>query len=132
MRKIPWLVALVVMTLAVGATFVLPQIARADTSQRIVTFDIVFDGYCDGMHMELDTETKLVTANRTGCDSGYMEGDYTPTKVRLVDNNYGLNVRIKKDGTWAYYGFDGTLWNYGTWSPAGSGATSGASSSTLR
>ncbi len=131
MRKVSLIVVLM-LTLAVGATFILPQTAKAESPSRIVVYDIQFDGFCDGMHMELDTETKVVTANRTGCDSGSMEGTYKPQKVKLIDNNYNLLVRISSDYTWVYYDFNGNLFNSGTWSPGTPSAPSGTSSSTSR
>lgn len=97
--------------------------------------DIMFDGYCDGLHLEIPSiglpATEFsVDGYQTGCASGgifglakpsHRTGAYGLTKGTefLTVPGYGTHTVIKRDNTWIHYGLSGSqifLLNSGTWS----------------
>jgi hypothetical protein len=121
--------AALALTLVAGAT-------RASADNLPGTFDLVFNGYCDGMHLEtLTTKVQksttgwLVQGFRTGCASENIVG------VNVTMKNLDVNFEargtsylfiIRVDHTWAIYinrGGGAALLNSGTWSLVPPGLT---------
>jgi hypothetical protein len=113
--------------------------APKSLSPRAAT-DIVFDGYCDGMHLNspsigLGTEG-TVDGNRTGCSSEGLIGAKTKIHsqgtfaVTFDTDGLWVQTAIFADHTWIHYAVSGDLiyvLNSGTWSygiPRGSGRSS--------
>jgi len=115
--------------------------------ERIRTYQIKFDGYCDGMTLYLETLT------------GVMYGVYTSSCATcpfpdLIGGEYGgaklvgpgftsafqsiggvvpwIWTRINMSHTWAHYNFDGTVFASGTWSYCGAEGQPGTAPSTSR
>lgn len=131
MRKVSLLAAVLMLALLTGSALAFPRPASADGLEDIISIDIVFDGYCDGMHLDIDQETRVVTAMRTGSciPPSPLSGRVRQGQARMVDDTYGLYVIIDRNGTWFYYDFNGNLVNSGTWSQGvPSGADAGKAS----
>lgn len=103
------------------------------------TIDLVFDGYCDGLHVVSNTTTGLVTGTRTGCASepvGGVVGTVLGKKqggAEIVQYaTFDFTAVIRDDKTWTYYNADGSVFNSGTWSlgVAVAAPAAGAASST--
>ncbi len=139
------LVALAVLALAVGT---------AGTSQAapMTAYDIVFDGYCDGLHLEVPSVGLPGTASsvdgyQTGCITGgafgtakaNASGQFGVDKGTEYVNTYfgsgGMMFVIKKNKTWVLYQNTGYLIyvvNSGTWSYGTPLASRGVASATRR
>lgn len=105
-----------------------------------LTIDIVFDGFCDGMHVNINPASGLVDGNTTGScigeypilgSLGKVNGKNAVTVTHGSTSPYpGLIYIIYADYTWANYYNDGSgitlLWE-STWSP-GVPAVAGAAS----
>lgn len=101
-------------------------------------FDISFDGYCDGMQLNVPSvglgTPDTVDGHHTGCITGGLAG--TVSRGMHITTNYGgaslLHYRVFGNRTWTVYGQSGdliTFINSGTWSPgppAGLGQASGS------
>jgi hypothetical protein len=96
-----------------------------------VEFELMFDGFCDGMTLELNTETGMVTgvyeSSCATCQfSNMLEGIVInrPFEGALVTLSWDLGLTdplgiftvIRHDGTWAHYDFLENEVNSGTWS----------------
>lgn len=105
-----------------------------------LTIDIVFDGFCDGMHANINQAAGLVDGNTTGScigewpilgSFGYINGKPAVTVTHGASSPYpGLIYIIYANRTWANYvndGFGITPLYSGTWSP-GVPAAAGAAS----
>jgi hypothetical protein len=104
------------------------------------TTDIVFDGYCDGMHLVSPSAglgtPGTVDGNRTGCASEGLIGAKTKIHgqgtfaVTFVTDGTWIQTAIFLDHTWIHYAVQGDLiyinntgtWSYGT--PGDSGPSS--------
>ncbi|MBI3802022.1 MAG: hypothetical protein HY268_34265 [Deltaproteobacteria bacterium] len=117
-----------VFSVALALTFVVGA-TRASADNLPGTFDLEFDGYCDGMHLEtLTTKIQksatgwLVQGSRTGCASEDIVG------VNVTHKNLDVNFAewgtsylfiIRVNHTWSIYintGDGAELLNAGTWS----------------
>jgi len=103
--------------------------------------DIVFDGYCDGMHLESPSiglgTPGTVDGNRTGCSSEGLIGAQTKLHslgafaVTFLTGDLWVHTAIFADHTWIHYSASGDLifiLNSGTWSYGTPMAGSGRSS----
>jgi hypothetical protein len=116
----------------VVALAVLPAgMASASTSK---SFDITFDGYCDGLHLNQPSvgvpgTAYTVDGDQTGCASGGVFGTARPNRngkygvtkgIEFIDiPSFSSFTVINKDHTWVHYGLSGNLIyisNSGTWS----------------
>jgi len=105
------------------------------------TADIALDGFCDGVHMDINYNSGKVIANRTGCLSEPMVGTvgalngkkYAGGAVTLMDPANALYMVIKDTPQiWLYYSLDGTVFVSGTYSVGVAGtAKGGAGPSTM-
>jgi len=111
-------------------------------------FDITFDGYCDGLHMEIPSigdpsDAYTIDGERTGCDSAAIFGSgkgkspgHGSQYVVLTDQT--IHTVVSKDHTWVHYALDGDqifVLNSGTWSdgtppPAKKGVSSSSTHGT--
>lgn len=118
--------AAVTLTLA-GASFAsaAPQkIQSFGANLPAGTYNIVFDGFCDGMAITIPGSAGApgVEMNRTGtCQSpDFLYGVLGGTSVGGADATYALYAVIMANGYWYYYADCGTgsecLLNSGTWS----------------
>lgn len=105
------------------------------------TYDITFDGYCDGMNLTLSNKYYVV-GQSTGCSAGGVDEGFTATRsgIKYLDissNNSGsswaltfiFTVPIQTGGHWTLYGTtDGvtqsfinsgtyTVGTFGMWGP---------------
>lgn len=87
------------------------------------TLNIKFNGFCDGLRFTTNTDTGIVTGNRTGCESapvGGVVGTVLGTRqggaVILDYTGFDLSIVIRDNKTWSYRNLNGTLFNSGTWS----------------
>jgi hypothetical protein len=111
-----------------GMMLALGQVASAAPS---TTLDIVFDGYCDGMHINVPSlglgTAGTLDGDHTGCVTGGFEGTTSSSpKAFHITTTYGGLVlplehwQVNANHTWAVYGISGdleTFINSGTWSP---------------
>src|SRR3989442_1039910 len=125
------------------ALAVVPAAAASATPQT--SYDIVFDGYCDGLHLNIPSiglpSTEFsIDGDQTGCVSGPviglakhdLKGRYGVTNGRefLTIPGFGTHTVINRNYTWFHYALNGDLiyvLNSGTWSlgiPGGGGAPS--------
>jgi hypothetical protein len=97
----------------------------------LVEFELVFDGYCDGMTLVLNTETGVVTgvyeSSCATCQfSDLMGGIVTnnPRQGALITLSWSPGPTepidfftvIRRNGTWAHYDIFENEVNSGTWS----------------
>jgi len=89
------------------------------------SFDISFDGYCDGLHINKPSaglgQSSTIDGDQTGCVAGGIFGQTSKTSnaLYLTVPGFGTFTVINADHTWVHYGFDGSLifvLNSGTWS----------------
>jgi len=113
----------------------------AASAAPLKSYDIVFDGYCDGLHIEfpsLGMGTKQTADGyQTGCVSGgiFGQANSSGSMAMLTIPAYSTFTTVSKNHTWVHYGFNGNLifvlnsgtWSYGT--PLGRG---GVASNTHR
>ncbi len=119
MRKLAFLGSVLALVLFMGLGLSSPSTVAAAESAPVVTVNIVFDGYCDGMRVTLDTTTRAASGVRTGSCL-----PQTPLSGRIVDantvylrdNTYALDVFLYRNQTWEYYDDFGNLVNSGTFS----------------
>jgi len=87
------------------------------------TVDITLDGFCDGYHLIINTNTGIVTGNQTGCESEGVFGtvgsligpNQKGAAVTARDTVYSTYKVIRDNGTWTYYNSDGSVFNSGTY-----------------
>ena len=120
----------IVVGLVFAMLLALSQLAVATPS---TTIDLTFDGYCDGLHLNIPSlglgTPGTVDGDHTGCVSGGFVGTTSskpsPSGARL-STDYGgsvpslLHIVVFANHTWVIYGINGdlqTLVNSGTWSP---------------
>ena len=124
---------------------------HAATAAPQTAYDLHFDGYCDGLHLNIPSvglpgTAYSVDGDQTGCASAGVFGVAKPNNAGIYGitkgaefitiPNYGTHTVINKDHTWVHYGLNGNLiyvLNSGTWTtgpPARGGA--GVSSFTPR
>jgi len=98
------------------------------------SYDIAFDGYCDGLHLEFPSlgfgTKQTVDGDQTGCVSGgiFGEANSSGSTAYLTVPGFSTFTTVNKNHTWVHYGFNGNLifvlnsgtWSYGT--PLGHGA----------
>lgn len=129
--------------LAIGSVLVLlaltvvPGAAFADAGTD-ASFDLVFDGYCDGLHLN-DLLDGTVDGDQTGCVSGPLLGTRNRpfTQGQAISVTFdssaayaGLFAVVRADHTWTIYANDGAgiyVINSGTWTkgipPLGGGSS---------
>ena len=105
--------------------------SRAVAAQPTTSIDIMFDGYCDGLHLNLPSlglgSPGTVDGDHTGCISGGFVGTSSSrSKGAHLSTDYGgfdpqlLHIVVGADHTWTIYSIFGdaqTFINSGTWSP---------------
>ena len=90
---------------------------------KIIILDAAYVGYCDGVHLVINTGTGLAVGNRTGCVTEAIGG----TVARIFGQTTGVTYRseeaqvyysvIRNNRTWTHYYLDGSVLNSGTWVP---------------
>lgn len=125
-------------------TIALAAVLSIGLAANVSAFEISYDGFCDGLMLNIDPATGLVDGNQAGCTVGPILGTRgrTLTQGPTVTIGYdassdfgglGIITVIRADGTWTHYMNDGSgisVVNSGTWSmgPAavaeGTGGTS--------
>jgi hypothetical protein len=128
MRKV--FLSLLVVAFVVGVG----QVAASSTP--LVAFDLHFDGYCDGLHLNYPSlgigTAPTVDGDQTGCVSGGVFGEKTSGGFYLTVPGFSTFTVIKLNHTWTHYALSGNLifvLNSGTWSPGPPIRASGVSSS---
>ncbi len=126
--------------IVVGLVFaMLLAVSQLAVAAPSTTIDISFDGYCDGLHMNIPSlglgTSGTVDGDHTGCVSGGFEGTTSSNpKGAHITTEYGgvveplLHILVMANHTWTIYGISGdliTFVNSGTWSPGSPRATSG-------
>jgi hypothetical protein len=95
------------------------------------TVDAIFDGYCDGFSFNYNTATGLaVGAYTSSCAtcpypdalSGAIGKVYSQGNAAVLSWSGPSGIDfiftvIQTNGNWTHYGYDGTVFNQGTWSP---------------
>lgn len=86
------------------------------------SWDLSFDGYCDGVHLDYPGTTGApISGYQTGCVTGNLFGSvsFAPNTAHLsyapAASFNGLHTIIYQTGTWAHYNESGFV-NSGTWS----------------
>jgi hypothetical protein len=125
-----------VLGLAFAMFLALSQLASAAPTTG---YDIMFDGYCDGMHLEHPSlglgTSATIDGHHTGCVSGGVFGTTSQNPAAShITTNYGgcclYEYFVKANGTWTLYAESGNeifQQNSGTWSfgtPVGVGPAS--------
>ncbi|MFQ6105392.1 MAG: hypothetical protein ACE5OP_14045 [Candidatus Glassbacteria bacterium] len=94
---------------------------------NLAAYDITYDGYSDGVYLEIDQNTGLVSGFVTGAVDGDIMGVVggVENQGRSIIISYpedsfyeGLLTIIRDDGTWSHYFHDGAQMlelNSGTW-----------------
>lgn len=115
--------------------------ASASTTAPSASYDISFDGYCDGLHINWPSlglgTSDTVDGNHTGCIGGPLFGTQStagPNGLHITTNYGGCclyHFLIKPDHHWVIYALNGDsifVINSGTWSfgtPDGGGPAAG-------
>ena len=109
---------IVMSSLLVGTVNAASRQAPPVPSFTIQSVDIKFDGYCDGMHLEI--VKGLIVGTRTGCDGARINGlEMSPNdtaldaNVQLVATDYTYRLDSHNRFVVTYHG---QLVNSGTWS----------------
>jgi len=102
------------------------------TSAHAKTFSANFDGFCDGISVELSGGVAYGT--ETGCVSGPAVGSYGKVKTQgkaitvALDHVPGYIYILQRDyGTWAIYAPDGSMLQSGTFTETSSAVVDAAS-----
>ncbi len=121
-----------------GASYLQAGGSNGDTD-AILHFEILFDGFCDGMTIDVDTSDGIATGvwsspcatcpftNLVAGTTGDIVGPLGYT-TNLSSDNVGdlgpvdLFTRLNLGNTWAHYNMDGSVFNSGTFSPCAAGA----------
>jgi len=126
----------IVLGLVFAMLLALSQLAVAAPSTSL---DITFDGYCDGMHLNIPSlgvgTPGTVDGDHTGCISGGFEGTTSskPSGAHITTTYGGqaaplFHIVVLANHTWTIYGISGdliTFINSGTWSPGTPKANAG-------
>jgi hypothetical protein len=103
----------------------------ADDSNAILHYEITWDGYCDGITLDIDTSNGIATGywsnpcvtcpftNEIAGTTGDILGPLGwTTNLVLAPGDYssGFFARVNLNGTWAFYWYSGGILNSGTWS----------------
>ena len=88
-------------------------------AQAKIPQNIAFDGNCDGMHFD-KLGGGMLSGYYIGCSDGPFSGFNGHIKGQgvsnaVVDPAYGFFAVVRADGTYGFYGTDGALLGYGTW-----------------
>ena len=111
---------------AIALVLAVAPVASASRGAPAVSHDIVFDGYCDGLHFNVPSlgtgDPTTTDGDQTGCVAGGIFGQFSKAKKALYFTIPGFETFtvVNLDHTWTHYGFNGnqiTLNNSGTWSP---------------
>jgi hypothetical protein len=133
----------IVLGLVFAMLLALSQLAVAAPSSSI---DLTFDGYCDGMHLNIPSlgvgSAGTVDGDHTGCVTGGFEGTTSskPSGAHITTTYGGLvppllHYQVRSNHTWTVYGINGdliTLVNSGTWSPGAPKGNAGLPSGLAR
>jgi hypothetical protein len=123
-------------------TIVLVALSFGQAAQALV-IDVMFDGYCDGMHLNIISGTGLVDGNRIG-DCLPALDPLTGTVGNVITQGTAVTVHfdngiqdfimvVRQNGTWTLYTNDGGgiyVFNQGTWSNALAAGAAGATATT--
>jgi hypothetical protein len=110
---------------AIALVLAAAPVASASRGIPAGSHDIVFDGYCDGLHFNVPSagtgDATTTDGDQTGCDAGGVFGQFSKAKKALYFTvpGYETFTVINLNHTWTHYGFNGnqiTLVNSGTWS----------------
>jgi hypothetical protein len=136
--KKAFLFVLALATVVAAAPFAAASPARF---APLKTYDIVFDGYCDGMHLEFPSaglgNYQTVDGYQTGCIEGgiFGQADSTRSTGYLTVPAFATFTVVTNRHTWVHYGFNGNLIyvvNSGTWSYGTPLGRTGVASNTRR
>lgn len=120
--------------IALGLVFAMVlALSQIATAAPATTYDIKFDGYCDGLQLNIPSVGlggATVDGHQTGCVSGGVIGTKStvPNAAHLITYQGTLHTQVNSNHTWVHYGKNGnliTLVNSGTWSfgpPRGTGS----------
>jgi len=131
--------------LALAATALNASLATA--AAPAASYDISFDGYCDGLHLNIPSvglpgTAQSVDGDQTGCLTG---GVFGQARANPTTGRYGVTkgsefvtipgfstfTVVKRDHTWVHYSISGdTIYvlNSGTWSAGPPALRAGGSS----
>jgi hypothetical protein len=110
--------------LAVATVIAAAPLAVASAAP-LKSYDITFDGYCDGLHIEYPATgfgtKQTADGYQTGCVSGgiFGEANSSGSMAMLTIPGFSTFTTVSKDRTWVHYGFNGNeiyVLNSGTWS----------------
>lgn len=102
---------------------------QADRNQdAVLHYEIVFDGFCDGMTLDIDTADGIALGfwdspcatcpqsyNIAGT-TGNVVGPIGYTSSISYDPSPGVWTRLNANGTWEHYDYTGAVFNSGTYS----------------
>jgi hypothetical protein len=126
-------VLLSVFALCLSSVSVLKAGTVGNDTDAILHFEIMYDGYCDGVSLDVNSATGIATGvygstcatcpftNQIGGTTGNIIGPLgitTNISYDTIGSAGPLNLftRLNADGTWAHYGYDGSIFNSGTFS----------------
>ena len=120
-------------------TIVLVALSFSQVSEALL-IDVMFDGYCDGMSLNIIPGTGLVDGARIGCASDILTGTVgnviaqgTAVTVHFDNGVSDFIAVVRQNGTWSLYLNDGGgiyEFNAGTWSYAVGEAADGTAATT--
>jgi hypothetical protein len=136
-------VLLSIFALGIGSASYLQAGSSNGDTDAILHFEIMFDGYCDGITLDIDTATGLATGvyaspcatcpftNLVGGTTGDVLGPLgytTNISFDTIGDAGPVNIftRLNLGNTWAHYNYDGSVFNSGTFSPCSAGAVAPA------
>lgn len=108
--------------------------AIGEDTEAILHFEIMYDGFCDGVALDVNTSTGMATGEYgsicatcpfTNLMAGTVGDIFGPEGLTATlgwddEGTAGvLNIftRLNANGTWTHYSWDGSIFNSGTWSP---------------
>lgn len=95
-----------------------------DKAGVLTVMDVSFLTYCDGAHFIINKSNGTVTGYQTGCVSASLmgiksviprQGNQTAIVYHIDDSGWRYICVVRWDKTWAYYNYDGSIANSGTW-----------------
>ncbi len=116
---------------------------RAD---GLLGYDLIFDGFCDGVSGTIDTVSGLSVGtytsscatcpftDRMGGHAGQIQANGPAVSLSWETGPTNLHTLIRQNGTWTHYNYDGTVLIEGTWTSCAAlkGSEAGTQPSTLR